>query len=1117
MVLIFSCFSINGMAAVKITDLTETEKDTGNVSFDIDYPEVGKEMKASVADSEGATLFYKWFVDNKQINDFTDSYTPVEDDIEKMITVKVYDTDCQLVGAKSVFVSTIPVIYIETDNRNSNITKNTYMNAQMKIQGNDEYNDAGILYDGKTEIKGRGNSTWRADKKPYKLKLDSKANLFNMGKNKHWVLLSNPYDTSNMRNYLSYNLSNEMGLDASKSVLVDLVLNGRSVGVYQLAEHVRVDETRVDITDWDGIAEDAAKAIYKKNTDTLTKDERDELIDAMTADLSWTTTDTVKYKGVTYTVSDYYKDVPDITGGYLIEETYKTVDNPFTGAFGHQFNVDTPEGVSDDMMNYISEYFCAYETALKSPDYCTVYNGQKMRYTEFIDVESFAKGVLINELFTNSDFGYASSWFSKDVDGKLVFGPIWDMDLATSSGFNSWITVKQSWVKRMLSDPVFMKAMRDVYLEYRYTVIQNLIEDDGAFDKTYNEICDAAVHNDKIWQNSLKFEENASDLRLRLQYKIDWLDSQLLTLDGALSSVASYQYEGFSDYNQAFNQSSDIALTIDGNTLNIGFDSVPAKADVFVNGVLNSTLEIENPEATAAVEIDAEGEYVVNVVTYDAEGNALGGRYITNQIYITSLDVTESPTKTEYAAGESLDLSGILLTAKYSDGTQATVEPETAYTYTKDSLGTQCYIFGEVTEQCGDVYLVLCYKGYKAEISLKITPNENYEEVSEYIAKIPSEMADKEFIKTLFEAWVKYEALSESAKANVANAEELQSAIALIDEATAGSDVSYVGSYADGLVRENSKNKLVIVVKDDPRNIVIKYPDDSTNTFAKGATDNLYIKKIGRYSIWTVSFTYKTSDTYYDVRANYSKKPTLPLTRVDALDLFNSETNISEISYPDFIVVGQELTVKAKHGNSVSALKLTEKGKSVGETETSSSSEMNLKFDTVGKHKIDVNYKVGNKWIKCETKEVYVRDAVEKGKVFYVQNVKNDYKEKQTVKIITDETINDVSLIAVDENLQLNSELINGYKLWTGEMKVGKNYSLSIDGAQTENEFTTQRLGDVNNDGQVNSLDALLILQHTVEKELLSGDELIRADITLDGVINSADALHVLQVSTGKI
>ena len=42
-----------------------------------------------------------------------------------------------------------------------------------------------------TSIRGRGNSTWGNPKKPYALKLDSKAEVLGMPKHKRWVLLAN--------------------------------------------------------------------------------------------------------------------------------------------------------------------------------------------------------------------------------------------------------------------------------------------------------------------------------------------------------------------------------------------------------------------------------------------------------------------------------------------------------------------------------------------------------------------------------------------------------------------------------------------------------------------------------------------------------------------------------------------------------------------------------------------------------------------------------------------------------------------------------------------------------------------------------------------------------------
>lgn len=61
------------------------------------------------------------------------------------------------------------------------------------------------------------------------------------------------------------------------------------------------------------------------------------------------------------------------------------------------------------------------------------------------------------------------------------------------------------------------------------------------------------------------------------------------------------------------------------------------------------------------------------------------------------------------------------------------------------------------------------------------------------------------------------------------------------------------------------------------------------------------------------------------------------------------------------------------------------------------------------------------------------------------------------------------------------------------------------------------RAGDVNDDGAVNSLDALRVIEHCTEKEILTGDNLKRADVDGDGNITSTDALLILHFSVNKL
>ena len=58
-------------------------------------------------------------------------------------------------------------------------------------------------------------------------------------------------------------------------------------------------------------------------------------------------------------------------------------------------------------------------------------------------------------------------------------------------------------------------------------------------------------------------------------------------------------------------------------------------------------------------------------------------------------------------------------------------------------------------------------------------------------------------------------------------------------------------------------------------------------------------------------------------------------------------------------------------------------------------------------------------------------------------------------------------------------------------------------------------LGDVNQDGEVNSLDALRILQHNAGLSELTETQKLSADMNHDNAINSIDALLILQKNAG--
>ena len=63
----------------------------------------------------------------------------------------------------------------------------------------------------------------------------------------------------------------------------------------------------------------------------------------------------------------------------------------------------------------------------------------------------------------------------------------------------------------------------------------------------------------------------------------------------------------------------------------------------------------------------------------------------------------------------------------------------------------------------------------------------------------------------------------------------------------------------------------------------------------------------------------------------------------------------------------------------------------------------------------------------------------------------------------------------------------------------------------TDNELPTTSLGDVNGDGEINFLDAIMVLRHDAEIIELEENQLKAADVNKDGEVNFLDAIMILR------
>ena len=148
-------------------------------------------------------------------------------------------------GQKTESDIRIPRINITTEG-GDRVHKSAYHPCTLEII--DPYNRFDTITDEHGEIKVRGNSTSSGAKQPYNIKFSAKTNVLGMGAAKKWYLLANMYDKTQLRNKLSYDFADDIGMAyVQQSTFVRVYLNGKYQGIYQLCESIGVGESRINI------------------------------------------------------------------------------------------------------------------------------------------------------------------------------------------------------------------------------------------------------------------------------------------------------------------------------------------------------------------------------------------------------------------------------------------------------------------------------------------------------------------------------------------------------------------------------------------------------------------------------------------------------------------------------------------------------------------------------------------------------------------------------------------------------------------------------------------------------------------------------------------------------
>ncbi len=365
-------------------------------------------------------------------------------------------------------------------------------------------------------VRGRGNSTWAANTthRPYKLKLDKKTGLLGMGKSKHWTLIANYYDNTQLHNKITYWLSEQLGMEYTvKLEPVEVVMDGEYYGSYFLCEQVRVGESEVNIDD-----------LESKEGRTAT-------------------------------------DGSTITGGYLLNlgDSDDSKQDFDTQGSMISWSIESPnfenhsEAAQEAQYNYIKNYIDETEEALYSD---TFKNSEGKRYDEYLDLDSAVDYLWLQEFTMNGDaYVGGSNYLYKKRDGgrpgKLYFGPAWDFDYVAWGNLDfgdeetgetvedevaEWTQSGKMWVGRLLKDEVFANKFISRWKAVKQKV-NELFEEGGQFDWYKQRIETAVSYNCEKYgftqhygassTTDDTFDDETQRLRDWVQLRINWVDAHL--------------------------------------------------------------------------------------------------------------------------------------------------------------------------------------------------------------------------------------------------------------------------------------------------------------------------------------------------------------------------------------------------------------------------------------------------------------------------------------------------------------------------------------------------------------------------------------------------------------
>lgn len=441
---------------------------------------------------------------------------------------------CQMVSYSQTLVSSnLPIVVINTEGGTIVDSPKTTVQVKIIYNGADKrttVTDAANVYDGLAGIEFRGSSSQMFPKKPYGIELrDDKGEgrevaLLGMPKEEDWILFASYNEKSLMHNGLAMKMARDLGMYASRTQHVEVVVNGRYDGVYLLMEKIKRVAGRLNIT---------------KMSD------KDNSGDALTGGYIF------KIDKTTGGSAGWTSKVPSPTRNARVQYLYEYPD----------FDVITPQQKA-----YLIAKVDSAEAALNSTNFRDAQTG----YRRYYDGLSFARIFLMNEVSRNVDGYRISTFFHKDRDskgGKIKAGPAWDYDLAFANAdycdgfrYDGWsylfgnVCAGDSWQvpfhwKRMLEDPAFVSEVYDEYTRMRKGPwkTENLFAHIDSLTTLLQESQQRnfqrwPILGQYVWPNPkpvpISWRGEVDELKRWLESRLQWMDANI---PGAITAIEPLQ------------------------------------------------------------------------------------------------------------------------------------------------------------------------------------------------------------------------------------------------------------------------------------------------------------------------------------------------------------------------------------------------------------------------------------------------------------------------------------------------------------------------------------------------------------------------------------------------